>query len=246
MRANILNSIKRQIYLKREVISECNLEIDKLALKIRHLLESISNDENNYFLYLSEIKDLEKNIEKADSLSKEIKELKIQRSNIKNIDENQKKEYDSFVSKVVKKINYFQSMIDPNTKVKYTNIFTTNSKMFSGSTETEYYFCRTMSLLSILDHNLPIVIDAFRDKGLASFKENNMIEIFKELNNQVIITATLKDEEYTGASKYGKIKGINALDFDMVENSKLLNGDFCNEFFKLLKIFGVIANNMNQ
>ena len=192
---------------------------------------------------MEEIKNLEKNIKKADELSREIRELKNQKRNIKNIDDNKKKEFNSFLDRIIKKMNFFQHQIDPNTKVRYTNIFTTASKMFSGSTETEYYFCRTMALLSILEHNLPIVIDAFRDKGLASFKENNMIEIFKKIDNQVILTATLKDEEYSGISKYEKIDDINALDFDIIENSKLLNEKYCIEFFELLKLFGIKIDN---
>ena len=243
VRNNILNSIRRQISLKNEMIDESKVEIDKLTLKNRQLLESIPNDANEYFLYLEEIKNLEENIKKADELSREIRELKNQKRNIKNIDDNKKKEFNSFLDRIIKKMNFFQHQIDPNTKVRYTNIFTTASKMFSGSTETEYYFCRTMALLSILEHNLPIVIDAFRDKGLASFKENNMIEIFKKIDNQVILTATLKDEEYSGISKYEKIDDINALDFDIIENSKLLNEKYCIEFFELLKLFGIKIDN---
>lgn len=243
VRSNILNSIRRQISLKNEMIDEYKIEIDKLTLKNRQLLENIPNDENEYFLYLREIKNLEENIKNADELSMEIKELKNQKRNIKNIDDNKKKEYNSFLDRIIKQMNSFQHLIDPNTKVRYTNIFTTASRMFSGSTETEYYFCRTMALLSILGHNLPIVIDAFRDKGLASFKENNMIEILKKIDNQVILTATLKDEEYSGINKYEKIDDINALDFDVIENSKLLNEKFCIEFFKLLKLFGVKIDN---
>lgn len=243
VRNNILNSIRRQISLKNEMIDESKVEIDKLTLKNRQLLESIPNDANEYFLYLEEIKNLEENIKKADELSREIRELKNQKRNIKNIDDNKKKEFNSFLDRIIKKMNFFQHQIDPNTKVRYTNIFTTASKMFSGSTETEYYFCRTMALLSIFEHNLPIVIDAFRDKGLASFKENNMIEIFKKIDNQVILTATLKDEEYSGISKYEKIDDINALDFDIIENSKLLNEKYCIEFFELLKLFGIKIDN---
>lgn len=76
VRTNILESIRRQISLKKEIIDECNLEIDKLILKNRQLLESIPNDVNNYFLYLQEIKDLEANIKNADKLTQEIRELK--------------------------------------------------------------------------------------------------------------------------------------------------------------------------
>ncbi len=53
-----------------------------------------------------------------------------------------------------------------------------------------------MALNNILSHNFPLIIDSFREGELSSSKEILMLDEFIKLNKQVILTSTLKDEEY--------------------------------------------------
>ena len=130
------------------------------------------------------------------------------------------------------------SKVDKEGKLIFDDLFTKNSKTYSGSEGQEYYFCKILSLNEILSHNFPIIIDSFREGELSTKKETYMIEEYIKLNKQVILTSTLKDEEYN-SDKYYNIKGINVIDYSKVKDSKLLQESFVKEFSELIEKFGI-------
>ena len=75
-------------------------------------------------------------------------------------------------------------------------------------------------------------MDYFRDGELSSYKEDRVIKGFSELKNQIIFTATLKNEEM---SKYRDRKGINGIDYSVNKESHILMQDNVPEFQKLLQ-----------
>ena len=65
-----------------------------------------------------------------------------------------------------------------------------------------------------------------------------MIEEYKKLNKQVILTSTLKNEEYD-SDKYFNIEGLNVIDYSNLQDSKILQEDNVGEFLKLIEKFGI-------
>jgi hypothetical protein len=95
-----------------------------------------------------------------------------------------------------------------------------------------------MSLNEVLKHEFPILIDSFRDGEISSTKENLMLNEFIKLKKQVILTSTLKEEEY-GTDKYLNIKEINVIDYSGFEDSKILQANFVDDFKVLLEKFQI-------
>lgn len=74
-------------------------------------------------------------------------------------------------------------------------------------------------------------MDYFRDGELSSSKEDRVIKGFSGLKNQIIFTATLKNEEM---SKYKDREGINGIDYSVNKELHILMQDNVLEFQKLL------------
>lgn len=240
VRSNILNAITLQIKIKQEQIEELNIEINKIIEEKQKELKDIPESANDYFLYLREYKNVENTLEQLDKIEKELELLIKKKKSIIEINESSKENYKKMIQNVIIEMNRLQSLIEVNTSTVYKEIFTTKTKIFSGSTENEYYFCRTVALSNVLKHDLPIIIDSFRDGEISSTKEMEMLNIFKNMGKQVIISSTLKDEEYIGESKYANIDGINTLDYEIIKKYNLLDYKYVDEFKSILNKFHIL------
>jgi hypothetical protein len=118
----------------------------------------------------------------------------------------------------------------------FEDIFTKKGSTFSGSEGQEFYFCKVIALRKLLKHNFPIMIDSFRDGELSTGKEAKMLEIYKNLYGQTILTSTLKDEEYSN-DKYSRIDGVNAVDYSNHQDCKILSKQHVREFLTLTSGF---------
>ena len=127
----------------------------------------------------------------------------------------------------------------------FEDICTKHDKTFSGSDEQEYYFSKIVALNNNLKHQFPIIIDSFRDGEISSSKEIKMLNIFRELNKQIILTATLKDEEYD-REKYKSDDKTNILDYSDFQDSKILHSDYSEEFSKLLETFNYLSEDQSN
>ena len=67
-----------------------------------------------------------------------------------------------------------------------------------------------------------------------------MIEEYKKTNQQVILSSTLKDEEYNSGAKYYSIPGVTAINYEPNPNSHILQECNCESFMKLVSSFGVV------
>ncbi|MGC4375100.1 hypothetical protein ABZF74_11980, partial [Streptococcus suis] len=149
------------------------------------------------------------------------------RDGIKSIKEN-----------VVAKMNTLYKVIDPDGKLVFDDLFTKKEATYSGSDGQVYYFCRLISLNNLLKHTYPIINDSFREGEISTRKEELMIDYYKKLNKQVILSATLKNQEYA-VDKYSNIEGVNAIDYSINDDSKILNSKYTDEFILILKKFNI-------
>lgn len=63
-----------------------------------------------------------------------------------------------------------------------------------------------------------------------------MLRYYKQINKQVILTSTLKKEEYD-VNKYSSIDNINVIDYSNNQNSKILQENFVDEFKNIIAEF---------
>ena len=99
---------------------------------------------------------------------------------------------------------------------------------------------RLYALSKSIHLNHPLIIDDFRGGELSTLKEDLILDEFKQLNNQVIMTCTLKHEEQ---GKYDDMDGIFNISFDHVEKFHLLNAADVEKADLILKELNITTNN---
>lgn len=241
VRKQIINSIKNDISLKTDIIEELTMNINNEQNQLSKELESIPPEGKNFILFQDEIIDnsvIDNDLANVKSKIQSIdRELTLTSLNTFEKKETQK---DFLTSTLELMRNYYQQ-IDPFGNLEFEDLFTKKDETYSGSEEQEFYFCKLIALNQSLKHPFPIIVDSFRDGELSTGKENEMLNIYGNLEKQVILTATLKDEEYEG-DKYMSNSNRNVLDYSSFEDSHILNEKFKDEFSKIVSSFGSTLN----
>ncbi|MFB2652744.1 hypothetical protein [Shewanella seohaensis] len=238
VRDSILSSINEKISLKQELISRIDFDITSLQLELDKEISQSHPKLKDIILFKDELenagsldRELALKQKEIESISKKLKEATTKQEGLSHRQE-------VLIKSIVKAMNDIYKIID-NTGIQiFSDLFTKKSVTYSGSEEQEFYFARTYALHVVLNHNFPIIIDSFRDRELSTSKEIKMLEIFEALDKQVIISATLKKEEYN-SDKYETYGAITALDYSYNENSKILTEKFNLEFTSICKSFGI-------
>lgn len=238
VRQNILSSIKSSLQIKQEIILEFNDEIIKEQQQINKLLENSTPEIKNYILFQDEIFD-SKDIDKIVlDLQKRLTEVENQLNNNESKIVSDKDKQRDILKSILKEMKRFYEIIDSLGLLKFEDLFTKATETYSGSEGQEYYFCKIMALNNILSHDFPLIIDSFREGELSTSKEMIMLNEFIKLNKQVILTSTLKKEEYS-SDKYYNITGLNVIDYSTIGDSKILQESYVENFQKLLDKFDI-------
>jgi len=239
VRQKILNSIRENIQIKKEIIREFNTSIESEQENIIKLLDNIKEPEaKNYILFEEEINNSTGIDLKVRNLEYKLEEIEnqinsnttIATSNISMKSDTKKRILDSMK-------DYYQ-YLGENGRLEFDDVFTKVGETYSGSETQEYYFCKLLAINNVLNHVYPIIIDSFREGELSTSKEEKMISQYKKLNKQVILTSTLKKEEYN-SNKYFIIDDINVIDYSDIPDSKLLSDSYLLDFKKILNKFNL-------
>ena len=241
VRKNIFNSITDSIALYTSEITEIQQRIsqkqDELTQKITKASVPISNIliySDTIRAYSEDEKHLSELHDKKDELEAEIEvEQQLQDTNTKLQSE--------IKECILLSMNAFYKLVDPEGTQVFKDIFATKNITFSGSDEQEYYFSRTLAIYWHLKHEFPIIMDCFRKGELSTKKENTMIDEYKKTGLQVILSSTLKDEEYSSGEKYYNIADVNAINYEPNPNSHILQESFCEEFKNIVSTFGIVV-----
>lgn len=167
-------------------------------------------------------------------LNKKLHSLQFDKSILEQRGLNNKEAIKLIKEDIVTKMNTLYKEIDPSGKLIFDDLFTKKDATYSGSDGQVYYFCRLISLNNLLKHSYPIINDSFREGEISTGKEELMIKHFKTLNKQVLLSATLKNQEYID-NKYENLPDINAIDYSINNDSKILDSKYIDEFIILLK-----------
>ena len=240
VRNQILDSIRESIQMKEDIILEytknINIEQDKINKQLRETPIEIQK----LLIYSEDILSYEEYDNKVLKLMEKIDELNssIINVNIKSTESKDKKK--EMINDIVNMMNANYKKIDQMGNIIFDDIFTKKDETYSGSEEQEFYYCKVIALNDYFKYDFPILIDSFRDGEISSQKEQVMIEGFKKLGKQVILTSTLKQEEYDKL-KYDELADIKAIDYSKNIDSKILQNKYAFEFKKILEEFNVYS-----
>lgn len=231
----ILNSILNDINVLNEEIESITAEINKIHLQINELLneENITIEE----LLITKLNLSEDNFD-LNSISEITDKIKTKNQELKKIDKKRdiKNNNSEKLQQIVNFMNEFNKTIDTKVEKEFNDIFSKPNTVYSGSESTQFYLAKIYAIAKFLNHNYPILVDSFRAEELATDKEKMVIEKYLEFNNQIIFTATIKEEERL---KYKTIKNVNSIDYSQIESYHLLQKKYLKEFNEKLELFPV-------
>ena len=232
MRKNITESIQDKINAYQEEIDSCIRQINVLQRQLQELLKEEDINLESVLMYKNLIVDSTDADTRIAEIDKEINKLKAQQKAVKQKSQFNNEKREELRKSIVQTMNVFYKQVDPSGTLFFDDLFSNRSSVYSGSEETEFYLSKLYSLAKILDHKYPIMMDYFRDGELSTDKEDMVIKLFDKLSNQIIFSATLKEQEL---GKYFDYENINAIDYSSNEDSHILSNYYVTEFKKLLK-----------
>jgi len=238
IRKQIIESINNKIYDYKEEVERITLLINSEQSKLKELLSVEEISLESLIAYKDDVYSVSDAENKLNSIEVDIKKLENQLREASNDKEVVKEEQNNLFDSILKTMNKSYKSVDSLGNIEFDNIFTKKTETYSGSEQTIYHLVKIYSLAKILSHDYPIVVDSFRAEDLSTKKEKVILEIYHKLDNQVILTTTLKNEEI---GKYDKkeFDFINHIDYSNHSPSKILQSKYVNEFKKLLVNFAV-------
>lgn len=240
VRKQILSSIAYQISQKEEIVREYSYQLQQLQDELKKILQEVPVELHRILLFsemiLSEI-DYDN---KLKELCEQLEELQANDKNISNSEKEAKKKCREMKEDIVSRMNKLYKEVDPQGRTFFDDIFTKKDETYSGSEEQEYYYSRVLAINDYFEHSYPLLIDCYRSGEISSQKEEIMIKNFISRKKQVIITSTLKAEEYN-AQKYDQYKdNANVIDYSNNESSKLLQPQYVGQLGAIVESFGVV------
>lgn len=240
VRKQVLSSIAYQISQKEEIIREYSYQLQQLQDELKKILQEVPVELHRILLF-SEM--IVSEIDYDNKLKDLCEQLEVLQANDKSISDSEKEakqKCKEMKEDIVSRMNKLYREVDPQGRTFFDDIFTKRDETYSGSEEQEYYYSRVLAINDYFNHSYPLLIDCYRSGEISSQKEDIMIKNFISRKKQVIITSTLKKEEYT-ANKYDQYKGnANVIDYSNNESSKLLQSQYVARLGSIVETFGVM------
>ena len=232
MRSNIIISIEEKINSYQEEIEQCTIHLNQLQQQLQELLKENEIDLETVLLLKDKIVDAAYADTRIVEIDNEIKSLNTKLKIDKQKEQTNFEKRKQLKNTIIDYMNYFYHKVDPAGTLYFDDLFSKRNSVYSGCEETEFYLAKLYALAYALHHKYPIMMDYFRDGELSSIKEDTVLTLFSELKNQIIFTATLKEEEL---DKYNNYSGIHAINYSANAASHILSSSYSNDFRKLLK-----------
>lgn len=237
MRDQIINSIYEQIAAYSEEIEKLSVAIQDEQDKLKLLMREDDISLESIVAMKQDILSVEDAESAVSSIEQRIRELQESVDcGVQNMQDT-KEQQGLLLQKIVEVMNQTYNEIDPNGNLSIAGLFTTRGQLYSGSEATIFHLLKLYALCVVLKHSYPIVIDSFRAEDLSTEKEAKVIEILGRLPNQIIITTTLKQEEF---GKYDNRTKINSIDYKDHAPSKLLSATYLDQFNALISEIGLM------
>lgn len=241
VRNKIMESINEQIQIKEEIIEEKTRNINNNQDQLKNELEIIPKSYKTILLHSEEIQSSTEIDRKLTEIEEKIEESNRTLKESRRVVDEGKLVNKNVISDILTMMNSIYKELDPNGTLIFDELFTKKGETYSGSEEQEFYFVKLIALSKVLDLEYPIIIDSFRDGEISSEKEKFMIAAYSSLDKQVILSSTLKIEEYSN-SRYSEFPFVTAIDYSTNNTSHILNNDEAPEFIEILKEFNIEPN----
>lgn len=232
MRNEIIASINEKIATYSEEINRLSAQISSEQDDLQALMEDEAVSLESILAYKQDVfdaSDAETRIKEIDAEEEMLKnQLEISTSSSASKKEQQK----TLLYSILCEMNNFYKEIDPDGNLNFEDLFTKRDEVYSGSEATVFHLSRLFALCKVLQHSYPIIVDSFRAEDLSTTKEGIVLNKYKALPNQVILTTTLKQEEL---GKYDNIVDIHHIDYKDHKPSKMLSPDFLDEFILIME-----------
>lgn len=240
VRKQVLSSIAYQISQKEEIIREYSYQLQQLQDGLKKILQEVPVELHRILLFSEMIVSEIDYDNKLKELCEQLEELQANDKSISDSEKEAKQKCKEMKEDIVSRMNKLYREVDPQGRTFFDDIFTKRDETYSGSEEQEYYYSRVLAINDYFNHSYPLLIDCYRSGEISSQKEDIMIKNFISRKKQVIITSTLKKEEYT-ANKYDQYKGnANVIDYSNNESSKLLQSQYVARLGSIVETFGVM------
>lgn len=231
MRRNIIEAIEDKILAYQEEIDGYTLQINTFQRQMQEILKEDDVGLEAVLMYKKEMTEATDADTRIAEIDKEIKSLKTKQKTVKQKCETDKNAKAKLKENLISTMNQFYKEVDPTGNIVFDDLFSKRSSVFSGCEIAEFYLSKLYSLAVNLTHRYPIMMDYFREGELSTEKEEVVLTKFGELTNQIIFTATLKEQEL---GKYSSYTWINALDYSTNMSSHILSANYVERFKELL------------
>jgi len=244
VRREIISSIQSQVINKRVAIAEYNNEISKLQVEIQEKLASIPIEVTDIIISREAVLNERDNDHRIVELSNELKVIEEQLVQQEQIERESTLDVNTQIAAIVDEMKRYYAEIDEVENSSIEGLFTRHNENFSGSEEQIFYFSKLISIEKHLRLPFPIIVDCFRDGEVSTDKELKMVKEYHGLKKQVVLTSTLKTQEYS-TNKYSSRYDLNAIDYSSFTTNKLLQASFCPRFEIILKSFNIEIQKSN-
>ena len=237
IRNNVMTAIQNRIDSAKEDLEIISKKILETQKELKELLKDEDISFENLIFYKDGIQSSEAADERINQIDCELNKydnlLKIEKDkeNLNTISR------DTLLNKLLLEMNNFYKILEPTGNFIFDALFSKREVNYSGSEECEFYLAKLYALAKILKHPFPIIIDAFREGEISTAKENIILEKFNELHNQIIFSATLKDQEL---NKYNSFSNINSIDYSTNITHHILNSHDVPILLQKLSEFSII------
>lgn len=235
---SILGSIQYNINTKQDIVFDLGVEIETKQKLLTQEIKKSPPTFRDFVLFSEGLDDAKKYDEEISGLLAEIKFLEFELERGSTLSEEDKIRRRDILLTIYEGMNKYYKMLDASGRIEFGSLFTKKGETYSGSEEQEFFFCKVLALRDFLGHDFPIVIDSFRDGEISTAKEQVMLEILSAIDNQVILSSTLKSEEYV-RDKYKKSENVNPIDYSNHKDSAILSSIYVQEFKGLLSEFNI-------
>lgn len=239
MRTQILNSVQEKIDIYNEEITRLTNEISLCQKELDACMETEDIPIEALLVIRQEMEGARNADDRIKEIDTEVQELSGQLEMKSAISEDIEKKIKNLLNGIINTMNGFYSKVDSAGTEPYADIFTTRDKIYSGSEATEFHLARMYAFGKILKHDYPIIVDSFRAEDLSTERENKVLNEFKELDNQIIFTTTLKAEE---GEKYAFDSSLNNISFSGHVTNKMLSNAYVDEFRKVAEEMLITIN----
>lgn len=240
MRTQIINSV-------HDRIDDIDRELDTTARELRHAqanLDALLEDNSDITLadivackdVFLDAKEIDAEIQSAQN---EIDTISDMLASDRELSSELKQRQEEFRKQLLSAMNYARQTISGNpSEAAYSDLFTTQANVLSGSDGTIYFASRLYAIAKTLNHPMPLLFDSFRADDLSSDREDRLLNLFSSLKNQMIMTTTIKREE--GPSKYQDDTRVNAIDYSSHRVDCLLSDEYNGRFTDKAADLGIL------